>query len=145
MRRAPLRLVEPWAKLLGLLVWNVLGFLVYLAFSGSAFSSLLLRLVGIGTLVLVARAFRARGEDVVAPRPWWRLTGGWISSSVAFMIFGALAGLWIGAVALAVRDGEALALQVVDAVICVILAVAYLNSAIRLYRFPSAVVPRMVR
>lgn len=145
MRLSPLRLIEPWAKLLGLLVWNVVGFLGYLAFSGSAWPGLVPRLVGVGTLLLVARAFRTRGEDVIAPRPWWRLTGGWISSSVAFLIFGSLAGFLIGAVALAIGSGEMLAARIADAAIYMFLAAAYLNSAIRLYRLPSAAVPRVLR
>ena len=40
------------------------------------------------TAVVAGRTFRAAGEPVPPPRPWWRLTGGRTSGSVVAGVFG---------------------------------------------------------
>lgn len=104
------------------------------------------RLVGVALMVLLfagaVRTFRGRGEPVAPPRPWWRMTA---RPTAGFLLgsFFALNVVW-GLVSTIVGLPGVERLSFWD-VIPLAGGALFLNSSIRLLRFPPATVPDPVQ
>jgi hypothetical protein len=96
-------------------------------------------LIAVAILVIGVRSFRGKGEDVEAPRPWWRMS--------ARPTFGYFAGIILIAASVAqmasliggrLYDGPTLAGLAVSIPAGILAGVAYLNSSVRLTRASRA-------
>lgn len=108
--------------------------------------SVLNGMVSLASVLLGARIFRGRGEDLTPRRPWWQMTARPLLSrilsvlflvvAVQFAVVLVLAGV---GVAYAIRSVERLTLAdtIVDGTIAAVLAFFYLTSSIRLPKAPS--------
>lgn len=133
IRWAPLRVMNPWHKLAVLIgQWLALGGVAYLL--GMVLPDTVVGPVSQALLVVVivtiARSFRGPDEPVDPPRVWWRLTarpraGWWLTILYAMPA--------VGMIAESVRHpGAVTIVGGVTAAFDLLLAVAFLNSSLRL-------------
>jgi hypothetical protein len=134
-----LRIVRKRYKLLYFVVWLAAGYLlarfIYPHWP-DVVRLVVAQIVWVAFVVVAVRSFRGKAEAVIPPRPWWRMTGGVPSGFL-------LGSLWAISAAVSVLDlfhaGPSLttvvdppADTVVTAVVWLLLAVLYINSAVRL-------------
>jgi hypothetical protein len=79
----PIRIARWYWKLLYVVASVVIIYLIALfadpSRSGDGLRGILRALALFILTIVAARIFRGQGEDVAAPRAWWRMTGGWLA------------------------------------------------------------------
>lgn len=132
-----LRVTSPTGKLGALVAGWVLILLAGLGTTLTAGFELGATAIGALTLVLVvlcARSFRADGEPVEPPRPWWKLTGGVRSGLVVAALFA------VQAISLASSslDSDSRGPFLLWSLVYLGVAALFTNSSLRLRAFPAA-------
>jgi hypothetical protein len=141
MRWKPIRITELWAKIAYVLVgWILLP--VSLRYLLETVGSPWPIIAGIdiaGSYAVVgfgSRVFRAHGEEIAAPRVWWRATG---RPRAGFILFGLFGLAFVSAFLPYPEDDPASWLYLVTGLP---IAAFYLHSSIRLVRGDAPVPPR---
>ncbi len=131
----PLRLRSIWLKLgyIGLYGVVVIALAQVLATVNSPefLSVFFHNVLWVAAIAYGARIFRARGEEPVAPRPWWQLTGRPKAGIVlGIAVVGGDALGWASALA-GSSDIDFLSL-ILNSVFSIVIAVAYFSSSAKL-------------
>lgn len=93
---------------------------------------LVMNAIVVAVVAVGCRSFRGRGEDVAAPRPWWRMTA---RPTAGFVIAALVLVNAAGAVVVAVFVPTGRPLEVVlNPAVDVVVGAFYLHSSIRLLR-----------
>lgn len=127
----PVRIVTDWSKFLyvfcavGLMAFAVAGVGILIGEGAAPVAAGVLLLLWV---TIAVRIFRGENEPVVPPRAWWRMTARPRAGFVVAAVFGAQAVTLLLAALRGERDG------LVVAVVYVVLATLFLNSALRLRR-----------
>lgn len=131
------RIVGPWRKVAFVASWVVVNYATGWAL-GFLTSSMLSLIIGIALsllfLIVGVRVFRGRNENVLHPRPWWRMTArppaGYVLAVLFFLYAVYFLIPYIG------RGIRNFPLSVLDSAIsgpiAFIVAVLYLHSSLRL-------------
>lgn len=142
----PLRIVRTRYKLLYFVAWmagSLVQGLLFRLFVPELQRVVLGELAFIALVVVAVRSFRGASEPVATPRAWWRMTGT-VRSGVVLALIMALGSVSLLLTLLGVpRHRELSAVATVDEALGVleylVLAVLYVNSAVRLHRSPDPV------
>lgn len=138
----PLRIRSVWLKLAYVGVYVVLVTALRQILSILSLAELVQLLLfnglAITAIVVGARIFRARGEEPLAPRPWWQLTG----RPKAGIVIGTLllvsdAITWINGLVDPSRMDN-LSAWILSSVFTVVISLAYFHSSTKLRRHARA-------
>jgi hypothetical protein len=121
---------------ISLIILNVLNSYLVLRFLPDPLGTIVANLLTMTLVLGAARTFRGQGEPVKPPRAWWR---GSARPTASYVV----GGLWAAdaVVAIALLASQPRAFAAVAIASNLILAAFFINSAVRLQRFPQPTVP----
>jgi len=145
----PLRIVRTRFKLLYFAAYVLWGVLLSVAIPPSTpepVRATVGNLAFIAFVFVAVRSFRGADEPIQPPRAPWRMTGTVRSAVVLAVVFFFVTALGIVGSLTSRHAPTAVGAvsAVVDDVENVVLAVLYINSAVRLHRSPDPVIPKPV-
>ena len=131
--------IRPWPiKLASIVAASAAVYLIAAVPVGPAGTGILRSGLAFVLILLGARVFRGAGEELIAPRPWWRMTGGVRSGVVVGVLCAVVAVIsatgFVGlSLSTIVRTTAAnLPALVVNTILAAILAYLYFRSSRRL-------------